>query len=57
MINGNLATSEDMEKLRAATQTDIAGVKGTIANKEAGLIRWMIDAMIAQTGLIVGLIN
>jgi len=47
----------DIEKLRLATQADIAGVKGDIANTASRLMRWMIGAMITHTGLIVGLIK
>ncbi len=50
MINSNLATREDIEKLRADTRADIA-------NTESRLTRWIIGAMIAQIGVVVGLIK
>ncbi len=63
-----LATQADIEKLRADTRADIAEVKADIeklrlatqadiANTESRLTRWIIGAMIAQIGVVVGLIK
>ncbi len=47
----------DIEKLRADTRADIAEVRADIANTAARLTRWIIGAMIAQIGVVVGLIK
>ncbi len=63
-----LATQADIEKLRADTKADIAEVKADIeklrlatqadiANTESRLTRWIVGAMIAQIGVVVGLIK
>ncbi len=63
-----LATQADIEKLRADTRADIAEVKADIeklradtradiANTESRLTRWIVGAMIAQIGVVVGLIK
>ncbi len=53
LLNSNLATKTDIEQLRKDTKTDI---ELGLANLKADLLKWMISAMIAQGGLIVGLI-
>ncbi len=90
LINSNLATKADIEKLRLATQADIeklradtkediaevkadieklrlatqadieklrADTRADIANTESRLTRWIVGAMIAQIGVVVGLIK
>ena len=63
-----LSTQADIEKLRADTKADIAEVKADIeklrlstqadiANTESRLTRWIVGAMIAQIGVVVGLIK
>ncbi len=51
----------DIEKLRLATQADIeklrADTRADIANTESRLTRWIVGAMIAQIGVVVGLIK
>jgi len=54
LINNDLATKADIEKLRMATQADI---KVAIAELKADLLKWMKGAMIAQGGLVVTLIK
>ena len=62
-----LATKTDIEQLRLATKTDIEQIKADIEQlrlatradleqNKVELLKWMIGAMIAQGGLIVGLI-
>ena len=45
LLDGNLAT-----------KTDIAMVKADIERVKSDLMKWMVAAMTAQTGLIAGLI-
>lgn len=48
-------TKANIEALRLATKTDIAGVRREIEALKSDLLKWMISAMIAQSGLIVAL--
>ena len=50
LLNSNLATKADIEKLRLETKADIESVK-------ADLLKWMFGAMIAQGGLVVALVK
>ena len=50
LLNSNLATKADLEKLRADLEVKIETVK-------ADILKWMVTALIAQTGLIVALIR
>ena len=63
-----LATKADIEALRLATKADIEGTKADIealrlatkadiANLKADLLKWMIGALIAQSGVVVTLIS
>ena len=60
LLNGNLATKRDLAELGAATERDLAelgaATKRDLAELKAELLKWMIGAMIAQTGVIVGLV-
>ena len=49
LLNSNLATKADIAAVKAGLQAEIQKVK-------ADLLKWMIGAMIAQTGVIVGLV-
>ena len=54
------ATKQDLLKLEAATKQDLAELKGDLerqlAELKSDLLKWMVGAMIAQTGVIVGLV-
>ena len=56
-----LATQADIEKLRTDTKADIEKLRlatqADIANTESRLTRWIVGAMIAQIGVVVGLIK
>ena len=60
LLNSNLATKQDLLKLEAATKQDLAELKGDLerqlAELKSDLLKWMVGAMIAQTGVIVGLV-
>ena len=71
LLNSNLATKADIEALRLATKADIEALrqatkadiealrlatKADIANLKADLLKWMIGALIAQSGVIVGVV-
>ena len=70
-LNGNLATKQSLLELDAATKQELAELKGGLERQMAELkgdlerkmvetknelLKWMIGAMIAQTGVIVGLV-
>ena len=83
LLNSNLATKADLEKLKGDLQVEIERVKGDlqadleklkgnlqveigtikaelevkIEASKTDLLKWMLTAMIAQTGLIVALIR
>ena len=40
-----------------ATKVDIAALKADIAASKVELLKWMIGAMVAQTGVIVALVK
>ncbi len=46
LLNSNLVTKTDLEKVRADLEVKIEAVK-------ADILKWMVTALIAQTGLIV----
>ena len=50
LLNGNLATKADIEKLRQETRAAIEASK-------SDLMKWLIGALIAQGGLIVALVK
>ena len=54
------ATKRDLAELGAATERDLAelgaATKRDLAELKAELLKWMIGAMVAQTGVIVGLV-
>ena len=50
LLNSNLATKADIEKLRLTTEAKIEATK-------AELLKWFLGALAAQTGLIVALIK
>ena len=52
LLDGNLSTKADV----AAVQADVAAVQADVAAVKAELLKWMVGAMTAQTGLIAGLI-
>lgn len=61
LLNSNLATKTDIEKLRLATKVDIEAlrqeIKTDMANLRAKLVKWVYRAMIAQVILIVALVK
>ena len=52
LLDGNLATKTDIAMVKA----DIATVRADIERVKSDLMKWMVAAMTAQTGLIAGLI-
>jgi len=50
LLNSNLATKADIEKLRQET-------KAAIETAKSDLMKWLIGALIAQGGLIVALVK
>ena len=67
LLNANLATKADLHAVNADLQAVEAGLKANLHAVEAGLkadlhavkadlLKWMMAAMTAQTGLIAGLI-
>ncbi|MCY4154486.1 MAG: DUF1640 domain-containing protein [Gammaproteobacteria bacterium] len=60
LLNTNLATKENLLQLEGRLRERMVKLKGDMewqmAELKADLLKWMIGAMIAQTGVIVGLI-
>ena len=63
LLNANLATKADLHAVKAdlhAVKADLqaveAGLKADLHAVKADLLKWMMAAMTAQTGLIAGLI-
>ena len=58
LLNANLATKADIQNLAAKTDMQNANLatKAEIQAVKADLLKWMVTAMTAQTGLIAGLI-
>ncbi len=52
-MNSNLATKADI----AAPKVDIADLKADFATLKTDLLKWMIGAMVVQTGVIVALVK
>ena len=50
VLDKNLATKRDIEKLRSDMKVEIEKIK-------ADLLKWMIGAMIAQSAVIVALVR
>lgn len=50
VLDKNLATKRDIEKLRSDMKVEIEKIK-------ADLLKWMIGAMIAQSAVIVGFVQ
>lgn len=50
VLDKNLATKRDLEKLRSDMKVEIEKIK-------ADLLKWMIGAMIAQSAVIVGFVQ
>ena len=61
LLNANLATKAELADVEANLAARIAQVEANlrseIAQVEASLLRWMVGALIAQAGLIVGLLR
>ena len=53
LLNSNLATKVDI----AALKVDITALKADIAASKVELLKWMIGAMVVQTGVIVALVK
>jgi len=56
LLNANLATKADLHAVNADLQAVEAGLKADLHAVKADLLKWMMAAMTAQTGLIAGLI-
>ena len=56
LLNANLATKADLHAVKADLQAVEAGLKAELHAVKADLLKWMMAAMTAQTGLIAGLI-
>ena len=56
LLNANLATKADLHAINADLQAVEAGLKADLHAVKADLLKWMMAAMTAQTGLIAGLI-
>ena len=68
LLNANLATKAELAAVEANLQAKITQVEARIAEAEgrlgehiatveANLLRWMVGALIAQAGVIVGLLR
>ena len=61
LLNSNLATKADLFSVKAELNAKIEGIKADLNAKiegvKADLLKWMIGALIAQSGLIVALIK
>ncbi len=60
LIEGNLATKADVAAIKSDLEVQIRKVKSDlevqIQSVKSDLMKWMVGAMTAQTGLLVGLI-
>ncbi len=60
LLNSNLATKQNLKQLEAVQKQQLTEVEGKLqrqmAELKADLLKWMIGALIAQTGVIVGLV-
>lgn len=60
LLDTHLATKADIEKLRLENKAEIEKLKieteKQLATLKADLLKWMFGALIAQTGLVVGLV-
>ncbi len=71
LLDGNLATKADLDRVKGELQAEIHAVDANLQSKihavdanleariqtvKADLLKWMVGAMTAQTGVIVGLI-
>ena len=57
VLNTNLATRSELAAIEGNLKQEIAALDVRTANVRADLLRWMIRALIAQSGVIVGLIR
>jgi len=53
LIEHNLATKADVEKLRQETKADIAAVRAGIETAKLGLIKWMVATNITLAALVI----
>ena len=57
-VRAEIATVEaGVERSRQEMKADIVRVEGRIETLEAGLLKWLFGALIAQGGLIVALVE
>ncbi len=53
LLNGNLATRVDVERVRAK----VAKVEARIEEAKSEILKWVFGALVAQGGLIVALVK
>ncbi|MYH59752.1 MAG: DUF1640 domain-containing protein [Boseongicola sp. SB0675_bin_26] len=53
LLNGNLATRADVERVRA----EIAKVEARVEEAKSEILKWVFGALVAQGGLIVALVK
>ncbi len=60
LLDSNLATKRDLLKLEGGLERQMTELKGDLerqmAELKSDLLKWMIGALIAQTGVIAGLV-
>ena len=57
LLNSNLATKAETEKIRREIEVVRQETKASIEALKSDLLKWMFGALIAQGGLIVALIK
>ena len=55
LLNANLATKVDIQAVKADIQAVKADLQVEIQTVKADLLKWIVTAMTAQTGVILGL--
>ena len=53
LLNTNLATKSDIEKVKLTIEKVRSGLEVRIEEVRSDLLKWMVTALIAQTGVIV----
>ena len=60
LLNSNLATKQNLMELKGDLERQMAELKGDLERKivesKNELLKWIMGAMVAQTGVIVGLV-
>jgi len=57
ILNNNLCTKEDLLLVKSELREDMQKVRNEIKEVKIDLIKWTIGLLLAQTGLILTIIN